>query len=254
MARALLRFYEELNDFLPPARRKRDIEVSFQPPVPLRHLVEAQGVPHTEIELALLDGRSVDLEARVRDGARASLYPLFEALDVTPLLRIRPKARRDPRFLADAHLGRLARLLRLLGFDTRFANDPGDAALARSARDERRILLTRDRALLMRREVTHGCYIHPLKPREQAAYVLRRCDLYRLARPFDRCLECNGELRPIPRAAVAGRVPPGVWARHQDFLRCVACGRIYWQGSHYRRLRLLAERLLAGIDTAPEVA
>ena len=254
MARALLRFYEELNDFLPPDRRKRDIEVEFTPPVPLRHLVETLGVPHTEIELALLDGRSVDLEARVADGDRVSLYPLFEALDITPLLRIRPRAGRNPRFLADAHLGRLARLLRLLGFDTAFANDPGDAALVRQAGEEGRILLTRDRALLMRRGVTHGCYIRPLRPREQAAWVLRRCDLHRLARPFSRCLECNGELRAVARAEVAGRVPSGVWERQKTFLRCDGCGRIYWRGTHYRRLRALADRLLEGFDSCLPLA
>jgi len=159
MARAALRFYAELNDFLPRRRRAREFELEFESPCPVRHLIELCGVPHTEVELILLDGRSVGFEESVPDRARISVYPMFEALDVGPLLRLRARPLRRPRFVADAHLGRLARYLRLLGFDTLYGNDPGDAELARLSASEHRILLTRDRALLMRGEVTHGCYV-----------------------------------------------------------------------------------------------
>ena len=165
MARAWLRFYAELNDFLPPTRRQCDIPVEFAPPTPVGHLIEGLGVPHTEVELVLLNGVSVGLDARPGDGERISVYPMFEALDVTPLLRIRPRPLREPRFLADAHLGKLAHLLRMLGFDTLYFNDLGDARLAEISADEGRVLLTRDRALLMHKRVTHGCYIRSREPR-----------------------------------------------------------------------------------------
>ncbi len=251
MARAALRFYEELNDFLPPERRKREFEVRFREPCPVRHLIERCGVPHTEVEIILLDGRSVDIEAPVPDGARISVYPMFESLDVTPLLKLRPRPLRHPRFVADAHLGGLARHLRLLGFDTRYGNDPGDAELARIAAEEGRILLSRDRGLLMRRRLTHGCYVRAQRPLRQLQYVMDRCDLYRLAAPFTRCMECNGLLIEAQKAAVCGRVPDDVAERFDAFWQCEGCGRVYWRGSHYRRL---CERVDGILACAPQPA
>jgi uncharacterized protein with PIN domain len=236
MPRARFRFYEELNDFLPPARRKRDIVQAFEPPVPVRHLIENLGVPHTEVELILVNGCSVDLDHLLQDADRVSVYPMFESLDVTPLLRIRQAPLRKPRFLADAHLGKLARYLRLLGFDTLFFNDAGDARLAALSANDRRVLLTRDRALLMHRTVTHGCYIRSLDPKAQLLQVIRRLDLLAAMRPFTRCMECNGRLRGVAKPAIENRLPKGVVQHYNAFWRCSDCGRIYWKGHHYQAM------------------
>ena len=236
MAVATLRFYEELNDFLPRAARKRDLRIPFDPPAPARHLVETAGVPHTEIEILLLNGESVDLEVPVRDGDRLAAYPEVVCFDVAPLVRLRAEPLREPRFVADAHLGRLARDLRILGFDTLHANDLGDGALAREAAGGGRILLTRDRQLLMRREVMRGCYLRAARPEEQLAYVVRRLQLCRLVRPFTRCSACNAAVAPSGREAVARDVPDGVLHRYDLFWRCPGCGRVYWQGSHWRAM------------------
>ena len=133
MAYATLRFYAELNDFLPAQRRQRDWTLAFEPPAPARHLIETCGVPHTEVELILREGASIGLETPVGDGDRLAVYPMFESCDVRPLLRLRPRPLRRLRFLADAHLGALARRLRMLGFDTIWHNDLGDGPLARLA-------------------------------------------------------------------------------------------------------------------------
>ena len=247
-ARIFIRFYEELNDFLPLAERKCNLVLTFVPPCPVRHLIERCGVPHPEVELILVNGRSVDLDQRLADGDRVSVYPRFEALDITPLLRLREHPLRNPRFIADAHLGRLARHLRLLGFDTLFGNDPGDAALATAAARQRRILLTRDRGLLMRREVTHGCFIRSGRPLEQLTQVMERCDLYRLVRPFTRCMMCNGPLQPVAKAAIWARLPPGVRMECDEFWHCGGCDRVYWHGSHYRQLQAFVKK----VGGAPE--
>lgn len=249
MAVATLRFYEELNDFLPPDRRKREVRVTFQPPAPARHLIETLGVPHTEVELLLRNGESVDLETPVQDGDRLAVYPMFESLDVTPLLRIRPRPLRDPGFLADAHLGRLAGYLRMLGFDTRYAAHEQDAALVRQAAAEGRILLTRDRALLMHRSVTHGCYIRDQVPRQQLAYLVRRLDLCGLIDPFTRCIRCNGVLEPVDRAEVLDQLPERVRERCTEFRRCSRCGQVYWKGTHYRRMLGLIRSLCGTMGT-----
>src|SRR6185503_4878065 len=116
--RSVFRFYEELNDFLPEASRKRDLEIEIDRARSVKDAIESAGVPHTEVDLILVDGRSVGFGHVLRGGERVAVYPLFEALDIAPVTRLRPLPLRNPRFLADGHLGKLARHLRMAGFDT----------------------------------------------------------------------------------------------------------------------------------------
>ena len=243
MASATFRFYAELNDFLSPAERQREVRLEFDPPVPVGHLIETLGVPHTEVEIILVNGDSVALDHRLSDADRVSVYPMFEALDVSPLLRIRRQPLRLPHFLADVHLGKLAGYLRMLGFDTLWQTGGDDSDLAALADREKRILLTRDRALLMRSAITHGCYIRPLKPRDQLGYLVRRLDLCRMLQPFSRCMRCNGDLKTVSKSAMAALLPRAVRARHSEFWRCHQCRRVYWKGSHYQRMKLFIELL-----------
>ncbi|MET0026924.1 MAG: Mut7-C RNAse domain-containing protein [Candidatus Thiodiazotropha sp.] len=243
MPEVTLRFYEELNDFLPAALRKQDSVQSFQAGQSVKHLIEKLGVPHTEIEIILVNGESVALDYPLREGDRISVYPMFEALDVTPLLKLRGRPLRIPRFIADAHLGKLARLLRLVGFDTRFRNDAGDRALVDCSVAEQRVLLTRDRALLMHRELTHGCYVHAIEPHRQLQEVVERFDLIAQMAPFSRCTLCNGELAPVEPEQIADRLPNRVRHHYNEFWLCRDCGQIYWKGSHYRQLSARVEAL-----------
>src|SRR5271157_1471134 len=159
MKQASLRFYAELNDFLPPERRATDIPCPFHVSPAVRDLIESLGVPHTEVDLILANGESVDFDYPVRDGDRISVYPVFESLDIAPLARVRPEPLRHPRFVVDVHLGRLAASLRMLGFDALYRNDASDEELARTSSEQERILLTRDRGLLKRSAVTRGYYV-----------------------------------------------------------------------------------------------
>lgn len=242
---AMFRFYEELNDFLAPDRRRRAFEARCARAATVKHMIEALGVPHTEVELVLVNGESVGFDRLLANGDRVSVYPRFETFDVTPLLRVRDAPLRVTRFIADAHLGGLARLLRLTGFDTLYDNHYDDAELVAIATREGRIALTRDRELLKRRELTHGCFVHALKPEQQAAELFQRLDLARSARPFSLCLECNAPLRPIDKADVAQRLPADVRARHARFSTCDHCARVFWEGSHWQRMRAVVDRLLA---------
>jgi len=245
MATATLRCYAELNDYLAPQQRQRDIAVTFVAPAPVRHLAETLGIPHTEIELVLRDGRSLDLETPVADGDRLALYPVFEAFDIQPELRLRERPLRAPRFLADAHLGKLAGYLRLLGFDTLHHNDIGDPALVALAAREGRILLSRDRRLLMRKDVSHGCHLRSGDPREQLRHLVTRLQLCGLIRPFSRCMVCNGEVEPVSRDEVLAELPDSVARLQEAFWRCRGCGRVYWQGSHWQALQQLVDAVCA---------
>ena len=237
------RFYEELNDFLAPDRRKRCFVHDCPGHASIKDVIESLGVPHTEVELILVDGESVDFSYQPRAGQRIAVYPKFEGLDITPLLRVRPQPLRRPRFVLDGHLGKLARLLRLLGLDCDYRNHRDDAELARISAEEDRILLTRDRGLLKRKIVTHGYLPRSDDPRQQLDEVLQRFDLYRELRPFSRCMRCNGSVSQVPLSEVEDKVPPRVRREQTRFFLCRDCGQVYWPGSHYRKLSRLIEEV-----------
>lgn len=245
MKRAHFRFYAELNDFLPPARRGVAFPHEFHGGPSVKDVIESLGVPHTEIDLILADGESVDFAWILRDGARVSVYPVFESIDIAPVLRVRPAPLREVRFVLDVHLGRLARYLRMLGFDARWRNDAPDEELARCSAAEHRILLTRDSGLLKRRIVSHGYRVREADPRRQLAEVVRRLDLTRAIAPFRRCLCCNALLEAVRKEDVADALPPRVRERHDAFRRCPSCGRVYWAGSHHRKMERLISDLVA---------
>ncbi len=244
MAVAHFRFYEELNDFLPPHRRKVAFEHRFHRRASVKDMIEALGVPHAEIELILVDGVSVGFDHIVRDGERIAVYPVFEAFDVSEHVKLRSSPLRITRFVLDVHLGRLARYLRLAGFDCLYRNDYDDAELARISADEHRILLTRDRLLLQRRIITHGYFVRSDQPVEQLQEVFDRFQLHGRARPFTRCARCNGELADVPKAAVEHRLKPLTRRYYQHFRICTSCERVYWRGSHVERIEALHSRTL----------
>jgi uncharacterized protein len=241
--RAFFRFYAELNDHLPPERRYQSIEKGFLLPASVKDMIESLGVPHTEVDLILVNGESVDFSRHIRDGDRIAVYPVFEALDITPVLRLRPKPLRDPRFVLDVHLGRLAAYLRMLGFDTAYTNAASDPDLVRISVEEGRILLTRDRGLLKHSAVTHGYWLRETDSRRQASEVVNRFDLARSLRPFTRCMACNAPLRSVSKSEVTGRVPPRAAEAYSDFQECPECRRVYWQGTHYQHMRRWMEHL-----------
>ncbi len=255
VVQAHFRFYAELNDFLPPERRQVAFTHVFAGRVAVKDMIESLGVPHTEVELILVGeddvrgpgavpgagaragaSRSVDFSYLVQDGDRISVYPVFESLDVAPVPRVRAEPLRHPRFVLDVHLGRLASYLRLLGFDTVYANDAADEELARIASADGRIVLTRDRGLLKRKEVTRGYCVRSTDAREQLREVVRRFDLAGLIDPFTRCVHCNGLLRDVPKEQVLDRLLPHTREEYDRFRMCESCGQVYWQGSHNRWL------------------
>lgn len=246
MAELTLRFYEELNDFLPPKRQKRSFGLHLERQASIKDVIESLGVPHTEVELILVNGRSVDFSYKVRDRDQISVYPVFESFNITPLLRLRDKPLRQPRFVADANLGKLAQYLRLLGFDCLYRNDFEDAEVAEISSSEHRVVLTRDRRLLQRKIITHGYFLRSDQPKQQVREVLDRMGLYADAAPFTRCVNCNGELLEVDKKAVMARLEPLTREHYQDFKMCQLCGQIFWPGSHFEQASKLTDSFLSG--------
>ena len=237
MKQARVRFYGELDDFLPAGKRGSPTDYFFDVSGSVKDMIEAIGVPHTEIDLILINGESVDFSRPVQDGDLVSVYPLFRTIDIGPIVRVRPQRLRCIRFVLDIHLGRLAGYLRLLGFDSVYRNDFVDEDLARISSTEDRILLTRDRGLLKRAAITYGYFVREIDIRKQVLEVLRRFDLCDSIAPFRRCLRCNELLRPVPKESIRNKLPPRVERVYDEFHLCPACSRIYWKGSHYEKMQ-----------------
>jgi uncharacterized protein with PIN domain/sulfur carrier protein ThiS len=226
-------FFSELNDFLSPARRNTTFAYSFEEHQTVKHLIEAFGVPHIEVARILANGNPVDFDYRARSGDRIDIYPVA-APDGSPP---------DPHFVLDNHLGQLATYLRIMGFDTLYRNDYQDPELARIAVQEGRVLLTRDRRLLMRKVIVYGYCLRNLDPKLQLVEVLRRFGLFGKIRPFNRCLLCNSLLQPIRKEAILDRLEPLTKLYYDEFRFCASCDQVYWKGSHYERMRRLIEEI-----------
>lgn len=233
-----MRFYAELTDFLGGSTTTTR---RFDVPGSVKDLIEACGVPHTEVDLIVVHGESVGFDYLVRDGDRIAVYPVFETFDIGPIVKVRPEPLRETSFVADVHLGRLARFLRLLGFDTLYSPNRDDDELARVSAEENRILLTRDVELLKRNLVTHGYCVRAEEPLEQIAEVTRRFHLEDEMSPYTRCMACNNQLVSVDKSDVADRLPPLTRERVDEFWRCTGCNELYWQGAHHTGLSRIVD-------------
>jgi hypothetical protein len=233
MNSANFHFQDELSVFLPPARRGAAFDYSFSENPSVKHLIEALGVPHTEVSAIRVNGAPVQLSYRVQHGDRVEISPASSPDMSQPAP--------EPRFILDNHLGQLAIYLRMLGFDCLYRNDYQDEELSQVAVQQGRILLTRDRRLLMRKVIIYGYCIRDHHPRQQVLEVLRRFSLFGKIAPFQRCLRCNHPLQPVSKESILNRLEPLTKKYYQEFHLCPACNQVYWKGSHYERMRSLIE-------------
>ena len=234
--RVTFRFYAELNDFIPP-RRRRGFQTLVQSHQTVKDAVESFGVPHAEIDLILANGHAVSSAYRPEEGDRIAVYPVFESFNIARVTRVRRKPLRHPRFILDVHLGKLARNLRMAGFDSYYGTNLEDAEIIEISLKQKRIILTRDRNLLKNNRVTHGFWIRSQDPKRQMKEVLKRLDLFEETKPFSRCLECNGLLRRVTKKTIQKKLLPDTRKYHRKFSQCGKCAKIYWQGSHYMKMK-----------------
>ncbi|HDL86370.1 MAG TPA: twitching motility protein PilT, partial [Candidatus Acetothermia bacterium] len=247
MHKATFRFYAELNDFLSQERRKRAFDYEFDGSPGIKDAIEALGVPHVEVDVILANGVSVGFSYRLQDGDRVAVYPVFESLDVSPLVKLRPEPLRHTAFIADVHLRRLAHYLRLLGFDTLHENDYADEQIIQIAARGGRIILTRDRMLLKNGAVTRGYWVRSTDPIEQAREIIHRFDLRGQVKLLARCPTCNGEIVPVEKKEVYERIPPKTARWLDEYFICTGCGKLYWRGTHYPKILERIDAILAGL-------
>ncbi len=237
-------FYGELNDFLPRRKRLSIINFDVKERASIKDTIEALGVPHPEVCSIEVNGEYVDFSYIVKDGDTINVYPISAIPENATVTSVDVGTPEIINFVLDVHLGKLATSLRLFGFDTLYSNDCDDEKLARISSSENRILLTRDRGLLMRGVVTYGYYVRNTDPKQQIVEIMQRFDLFKLVSPFVRCLRCNGLLETVAKKSIVDQLPETVVSEMHDFHRCQSCNQVYWQGSHYQKLQEFISQML----------
>lgn len=245
MPKLLVSFLNELNELIPKRRRGEIITVSFKGRQSIKHIIESLGIPHTEAGLLIVNEQTTDFDYIVQSGDVILVHPASPQLDRLSGLFKNDRMTITPRFILDNHLGKLAAYLRMLGFDAVYRNDYQDEELAEVTVDLNRILLTRDRQLLMRKSIHYGYLIRSLDPEIQVLEILRRFDLSEQITPFHRCLRCNSPLNPIEKEVILHRLQPLTRKYFQEFHICLNCQQLYWKGSHYERMESLIKKLVA---------
>lgn len=241
-------FHDDVRQFLEPGNRGRGkwprarvrearlsgrVDYPAERAASLKDAIEALGVPHTEVGRITVDGAEADFGYQLAPGLDIRVFGVPSPVDVTRSDPLRPVPLSRVAFVVDANVGKLAPLLRMLGLDTAYEAGWDDGHIARLARDEGRIVLTRDRALLKRGSVTHGRLVRAQAPRAQLLEVLAHFGLRGPFDTFSRCLRCNDGLRPVPKAEILHRLEPLTKRHFHEFSICPACKRIYWRGSHH---------------------
>jgi uncharacterized protein with PIN domain len=244
MSLAYFRFYEELNDFLPPEKRKRLFLYSFNGNPSVKDAVEALGIPHVEVDLILVNSLSVDFSYKLKNEDKVSVYPVFESFNIASVTHLREKPLRVLKFVSDVHLGKLTKYLRLCGFDTYYRTDFNDQEIINLAFTDKRVILARDKGLLKNKKVTYGYWIRSQNPWEQIKEIFIRFDLKKQITLFTRCMECNGLLKDIAKEEILNRLLPKTQLYYHEFKICSDCERIYWNGSHYESMKRYINTLL----------
>lgn len=245
MTETIPTIHDELNDFLPISRREKAMVCTFNGNPSVKHLIECQGIPHPEVGQIFVNNNSVDFDCKIHSGDSIEVFPASPQLDRLSGLYSGGNLTIQPGFILDNHLGKLATYLRILGFDANYRNDFQDDELAKLTSIADRILLTRDRRLLMRKTIRFGYWVRSLEPESQLIEIIRRFGLKEFIAPFRRCLRCNTSLRSVSKEVIIHRLEPLTIRYFEDFRICPICDQIYWKGSHYDRMVKLIDRVVA---------
>jgi uncharacterized protein with PIN domain len=229
--KAFFHFHHELRDFFTEPGTAISVQYGFDGKPSVKDAIEAIGIPHTEVDTIVVNGAPVGFGYHLADGDAVSVYPASFVPDLPSRVALRGEPR--PAFVVDVNLGKLARLLRMLGFDAAYRNDFNDHEIAELAEGEGRTVLTRDRRLLRFKVIEHGYWLRSDDPRVQISEVIRRYGLSPLIKPFKRCLVCNGRIEPVEKEKVIERLEPRTKIYYEEFYICSGCSKIYWKGSHY---------------------
>ncbi len=241
-----VRFYGELRIFL----LRRFSAAAFSCPVrektSIKDLVESLGVPHTQIDALFVNGKPVNFSYLIFDKDSIRVYPDASRLRFAAPKKLQPRNPHNPKFIADVHLGKVARILRLLGFDVFLDAALSDTDIINQSLKNKRIILTRDRGILKQRRVRYGYYVKEDSLEEQMRSIIKRYALKDKIKPFTRCSKCNGQLKVVAKQKILAQLPSLTRQYYNEFYRCSGCGKIYWPGTHLPSLLTTLKRIIPG--------
>lgn len=241
---ASFRFYQELNDFLKKPYRKHRFVITFNGTTTVKDAIESLGVPHTEVDMITVNGSPVNFTYRIQDNDDIAVYPVFESFDISETQLLREQVKREPKFILDVHLGKLVKYLRMAGFDCLYDVSLVDKQIIDISILHQRIILTRDKGILKNGRVTHGMFVRATTPTQQFREVISRLQLERFVKPFTRCTACNEPISQVEKKEISDQLLPLTRKHYTEFFRCTGCNKIYWEGSHYKRMKQLMDSIL----------
>jgi uncharacterized protein len=229
-------FKGELEDFLNMSEKNNVISYHFNEHPSIKDAIEAIGIPHTEVDTIIVNGFTVNFNYLLKNNDEVRVHPYRKA-------SLSRQLKDAPKFILDVHLGKLARLVRLLGFDACYQNNYTDKQIVELAITGSRIVLTRDVGLLKHKALQYGYWLRSQYAEEQLAEVIKRYDLIDDIKPFTRCIACNGKIVAVSKENVLDIIPPKTKQYFNEFYKCVECNRVYWKGSHYERMQQFIDDL-----------
>ncbi|MCX7820547.1 MAG: Mut7-C ubiquitin/RNAse domain-containing protein [Brevinematales bacterium] len=241
MNRLYVRLYGNLNQLVE-QKYQTSFVYTFLLDTTLKDVIESIGIPHTEIGLILLDNKSVGWKTKVRDKARVSFFPLFYSFDVSKISKVYVKLPKL-KFICDVHLGKLAKYLRIMGFDCLYENNYKDEEIIKIGTSERRIILTMDRGILKNSKVKYGALIRSKNLRDQLRELDERFNIGKNKKLLSRCILCNKKLKPTTRKKATKKFAYLNDKFYSGFFYCSHCDKIYYKGSHYKKMLDYLENL-----------
>jgi uncharacterized protein with PIN domain len=230
------RLYAGLNDFLPAGLKQKTFSLAFKTPITVGEIVESIGIPLSEIKLVLVNSEPATFYKRLKADDFISMYPAFENIDISSVSEANINAEKMPCFILDSHLGKLAKYLRMLGFDTLYRNDYEDIKIIEIARLEERIILSRDKLLLKSKDILNGYYVRTIEKHEQLREVVQKFNLAGKFRSFTRCMTCNSELVKKDKLEIIDKIDDETAQVFNEFFYCQNCNKVFWKGSHFERM------------------
>ncbi|MGQ1911334.1 Mut7-C RNAse domain-containing protein [Marinifilum sp. RC60d5] len=230
------RFYASLNDFLPEQKKSKSFVQLFKTPICIDDTLVSLGIPFSEVDLILVNGNPVKITDGIKENDRIAVYPKFEQFTISSISRLREFEFDETKFIADCHLGKLSKYLRMLGFDTIYKNRMDDDEIIDKAVNEKRIILTRDKLLLKSSKIVQGYFVRSILKHEQLIEVVKKFNLYHKFKSFTRCMCCNSQLSELSKPAIADKVEPNIAKLYDTFYYCSQCDKVYWKGSHFKKM------------------
>jgi len=252
MKSATFQFNGSLNDLLLPSQRNVPVIYQFDDVPAIKHAIETIGIPHTEVDVILVNNEPANFFYPLHNSDRVDVYEAKTKRHFPASWSLTPPHAVPEKFILDVHLGKLAKALRLFGFDTSYENSYGDATIVELSQADNRIVLTRDKNLLKHRSVTVGYWVRSQFAEEQLIEVINRFDLKTRFLFFKRCVECNGKIVGVTKASVLHQLLPKTILYYNDFFQCTSCKRVYWRGSHYEYMQQFIKKIEQTVNNEPE--